>query len=246
MSGQTLAALAVAVALGGCTSAEQPGETLAGDPEPAGGSGAREPSRSYVEAWARLESSMMWFANSFGNSASMADSMAVFDSFETFMEFSDERFELYTGCAPVRPWTPFGPREHYERSREMAETRLRNAGIFREAPEDPEDPFDPENLSESFASAAAAREDGRALGSTQLYIDYNPLLDRDEAWITKPVWDPISGEIGEVRTWEHNGLMFRAMERLALDREPNVSEVMSVTVDDFITEYLRVNADACR
>ena len=36
MSGQTLAALAVAVALGGCTSAEQPGETLADDPEPGG------------------------------------------------------------------------------------------------------------------------------------------------------------------------------------------------------------------
>ena len=245
MSGQTLTALAVAVALGGCTSAEQPGETLAGDPEPGGGSGAREPSRSYVEALARLESSMMWAANSFGNSASMADSMAVFDSLETAMDFSDERFELYTGCAPVRPWPPFGPFEHYERSREMAETRLRNAGIFREAPEDPEDPFDPEILSEFFATAAA-REDGRALGSTRLYIDYDPLLDRDEAWITKPVWDPISGEIGEVRTWEHHELMFRAMERLALDREPNVSEVMSVTVDDFITEYLRVNADACR
>ena len=245
MSGQTLAALAVAVALGGCTSAEQPGETLAGDPEPGGGSGAREPSRSYVEAWARLESLLMWAANSMAESDSQADSMAVFDSFETIMEFSDERFELYTGCAPVRPWPPFGALESRERSREMAETRLRNAGIFSEAPEDPEDLFDPEKLSESFASAAA-REDGRALGSIRLYIDYNPLLDRDEAWITKPVWDPISGEIGEVRTWEHNGLMFRAMERLALDREPNVSEVMSVTVDDFITEYLRVNADACR
>ena len=242
MSGRILAALAVAVALGGCTPAEQPRETLADDPEPGGGSGAGEPSRSYVEALVRLESLMMWFANLLAESDSQADTMAVVDSLEMAIEFSEERFELYTGCAPVRPGIPFGEFDGREEgSREMAETRLRNAGIF--LPEAPEDPFDAETLSELFT---AAREGGPTIEVIRLYIDYDPFLDREEAWIVKPVWEPVSGEISQIRTWEHDGLMFRAMERLALDREPTVAEVMSVTVDDFITEYLRVNAEACR
>ena len=78
------------------------------------------------------------------------------------------RFRLYTGCAPVRIGVFFGPDDHEERSREMAETRLRNAGIW-----------------------------GGEEPMGELVVHFGVTLsvstDATEAWLTKAVWDPVSG-----------------------------------------------------
>lgn len=132
------------------------------------------------------------------------------------------RFGLYTGCAPVRIGFFFGPYEHDERSREMAETRLQNAGIW-------------------------GGEEPMGEPVVRFSVTLSVSVDVREAWLTKTVWDPVSGELGEARTWRDLPSI-RARRRAAQEQEaaPDETEVMSEAVDDFITRYLAVNAESCQ
>ena len=148
-------------------------------------------------------------------------------------ELARDRFALFTGCRPVMP--SFAGQAFD--AQEMANTRFRAAGLQHGT-------------------------DEHDRWSAVLYVSANA----ERAWLVKPgitagmvlLWDPLSGEFGQASTWERRYPPLESLSEIT-DEDPgrsfaDVFEIeesrraarMSEIVDDFISEYLRVNGDACQ
>ena len=146
----------------------------------------------------------------------------------------DERFELYTGCREVRLFVGghlAGDGWGYPASLETAvRSRLRSARIYAENNAD-----DPSLPKLSIIHTATAMYDARETNLVGVHFTVATRLE-------KMVRDPAAEIEGYATTWQGIG-------RVGWGPEPDGNRLLrfiSEATDEFIDNYLRVNAAACR
>ena len=145
-----------------------------------------------------------------------------------------ERFQLYTGCREVKLFVGGHLESYrwgYKVSLETAvRSRLRSARIYaEEAAADPSLP----RLFIIYTTTDLYADNGTDLIGVFFAV---------RARLEKVLTDPVSGLEDYARTWQGN-------ERMAWGGEPDSGRLLqyvSEATDEFIDNYLRVNAAACR
>ncbi len=136
-----------------------------------------------------------------------------------------QRFQLFTDCEPLilLVETSLDRPDVTDRAREIAERRLRAARLFSEA---------------TPASAV--------IRSPVLYVNVNlpqPLVVSDVSlygitiWLQKRLFDPLTRNTGLSTTWQSGST--------GIGDDALLLNVLSQLLDDFLVEYVRVNAEAC-
>ena len=146
------------------------------------------------------------------------DSLATMVSVMAEIALGEERFGLFTECAPVRPGYPFGAYSSPSDLRDMAEGRLRTAGIWSDD-------------DQSFANTLQIADNGERVWFEKTVWDpRSGELGEAETWeLSSRGLDPPRSPINLSDP----------------ERELAARDLVSSYLDAFIADYLRVNEGYC-
>lgn len=147
-----------------------------------------------------------------------------------------ERFELWTGCRPLRFSFSMSNENDLmigstaEHAESLVRSRLRAARIYSDWTAPPKRDWADIEMS-AVPPMLLVRGHATSKGWGAVYLD-----------LSKPLTDPASGVTRFATTWRASNdppLLFGHASG------PSFLEALSIGTDKFIDEYLRVNADAC-